>query len=403
MRRTLLAGAALAALVLSAPVPAALAAGPDEARRVVVVPAPGHEGSFAARKAAPVGRDIRALRGPDGYLTRVTPAELRRLRQDPTVRVRAPFEPGRASALPVIRQPAGETFAGGDLGRGAVVGIIGTGVYHPHTELQGKLAGEACIATPYDDELVSPCPGGATFSTAPGSGRECKRPGCEHETHVAGIAVGRKGTAQGARYYSIQSAILPADATLGGPQFTEEDVAGSIDRLREAGVDVINVSLWSLGRPEGDCSADFPLVAAAIGRSADAGVPVVTIAGNGGEDHVAAPGCIPRGVTVASVNDGGAVSSFSGFGALVDLAAPGRDIVSTVKGGTKAMSGTSMSAGFVSGTIAALIAEAPGTPLSGVLRALQCGSRTASRGGIGPKRVVDVRAALGCAAAARSR
>lgn len=383
--------AALALLALAAPAGAA-----EPGRLLVVEPAPGHERAFAAREAAPVGREVRSVAGSDGYMARVTRDELRRLRLDPAVRIRAPFRAGLATALPVVRQPAAEAFAGGDLGRGARVGIVGSGVYHPHGDLGlARVAGEACFSTPYDDELVSTCPGGATRSTAAGSGRECRRPGCEHETHVAGIAVGRKGTAQAARYYSVQAAILPRDATLGGPEFTEEDVAAAIDHLRQAGVEVINVSLWSLGRPEGDCSADFPLVAAAIGRAADAGIPVVTIAGNGGEDFVAAPGCIARAVTVASVNDNLAVSSFSGFGDLVDLVAPGRDIVSAVKGGTRSMSGTSMSAGFVSGTIAALIAEAPGTPLSGVLRALSCGSRKAARGGVA-RRVLDVRAALGC-------
>jgi hypothetical protein len=103
---------------------------------------------------------------------------------------------------------AKESWTVGRAGNGWAVAVLDTGVQRTHPFLQhsasaSKVLSEACYSGGGD------CPGGATSSTAAGSGAPCTYApdGCRHGTHVAGIAAGKgstfSGVARGARLISI--------------------------------------------------------------------------------------------------------------------------------------------------------------------------------------------------------
>lgn len=114
------------------------------------------------------------------------------------------------------------------------------------------------------------------------------------------------------------------------------------------GADVINISL---GGALADCSSLHD----ALEYAENKGVCVVVCAGNTKSDiKNYCPAHIETAITVTSVNSNNEFSSrFSNFGDKVDLAAPGEKIVGyNASGNTTTLSGTSMSAAFVSAAAA---------------------------------------------------
>ncbi len=122
------------------------------------------------------------------------------------------------------------------------------------------------------------------------------------------------------------------------------------------GADVINISL---GGVLDDCSS----LDDALKYAEDKGVCVVVCAGNSKSDIANyCPAHIETAITVTSVNDKNEFSaSFSNFGDRVDLAAPGEKIIGyNALGEIKTLSGTSMSAAFVSAAAAMYVLDNPG-------------------------------------------
>ena len=99
-----------------------------------------------------------------------------------------------AESVPLIGAPA--AWAAGFTGAGQTVAILDTGVDKTHPFLMGKVVSEACYSTT-GSGLTSTCPGGVAQSTEVGSGVNCDFGGCEHGTHVAGIAAGKSATFSG--------------------------------------------------------------------------------------------------------------------------------------------------------------------------------------------------------------
>jgi subtilisin family serine protease len=195
-----------------------------------------------------------------------------------------------------------------------------------------------------------------------------------HGTHVAGIAAaldndfGVVGTAPGARIWAIK---VLGDLGEGSTTDILEGLNYVASHSDE--IDVINLSLgayypsWYLG------------IFGAAGQGAvtdlvnDHGVVAVAAAGN---DHKDArnfvPARTPEAITVSAMADsdgkcggGGGTeddtfATFSNYGKVIDLAAPGVDIISTYKGGDYAlMSGTSMATPHVAGAAALYLSLNP--------------------------------------------
>ena len=294
---------------------------------------------------------------------------------------------------------------GGGSGHGVVVGILDTGVndqpsggYPGHESLLGRclggaafVLGDSTLDTPPDGS-INPEDHGGPLTGA-------------HATHVAGIILGSGGpsgfaggVAPDARFVDVK--VLRDDGS-------GSEVAEGLDwcihnRARTwsalapnyQGLDVINLSLSSLDYTDGT-----DLASRLAERATELGIAVVASVGNGshasfvpspaGGDDVIAVGAIDDQRTGAPLDD--AVPSFSDQGPRPsdgdgdiederkpDLVAPGVAILSAdgdlSSDGTqyKRLSGTSMSAAFVSGAVAAIRGDDPTlTPaeIRGLLRA----------------------------------
>ncbi len=215
-----------------------------------------------------------------------------------------------------------------------------------------------------------------------------------HGTHVAGTAAalnqgtGVVGVAPGAGLVAVK--VLDNG---GGTRYSW--LIGGLDYVATNSLDVANMS-WGVPPDSGG------LLAEALINAWDAGVTLVTSAGNDGEDvddvnklpqrlggggTLGAAGAEDKIIVVSAIADsdgqsGGngpttsygaddSFASFSNFGAKVDIAAPGVSILSTYKDGRYATaSGTSMASPHVVGTAALYIASNPTASPAGVVAAL---------------------------------
>lgn len=183
-----------------------------------------------------------------------------------------------------------------------------------------------------------------------------------HGTHVAGIAaakdngIGVVGIAPGARLWAIK--VLNSQ----GSGFMSDVIKG-VDYVT-ANAASIEVANLSLGGPNSSALND------AIKRSVQAGVTYVVAAGNSAADASnTSPANSPDVIAVSAIVDtdgrcGGlgvsssygaddTFASFSNYGSVVDIAAPGVSIYSTYKNGAYAtLSGTSMASPHVAGAAA---------------------------------------------------
>ncbi|WP_351222221.1 S8 family peptidase [Streptomyces sp. NPDC002133] len=168
-----------------------------------------------------------------------------------------------------------------------------------------------------------------------------------HGTHVAGtIAGAAHGVAKKAKIVAVR--VLDDS----GSGTTEQVVAG-IDWVTQnhQGPSVANMSLGG--------SAD-PALDEAVRKAVASGVTFGVAAGNESSDaSQGSPARVEEAITVASSTKDDEQSDFSNFGSVVDLYAPGSDIISAWNDsdeGTKTISGTSMATPHVVGAAAVYLA-----------------------------------------------
>lgn len=284
---------------------------------------------------------------------------------------------------------AAARYAAGAFGDGALVAVFDTGVKTDHAELSSRVD--------------------LTRSHSYFAGEMSDPDG--HGTHVAGIIAGSRngagmqGVAPGARILAFRA--------IGG---TETERTGSYIenwenatlRSVEAGADVINHS-WTFVTSEGDpvritSLGDRGAALAYFGSdlmgtfayAAQQDLVSVYAAGNGngGESSVTAglPALVEelRGhwVSVVALDETDTIAAYSsqcGIAANWCLAAPGTDIVSAGTGSEYELrSGTSMAAGFVSGSLALLKSNFPEITGATALQILKDTARDLGDIGIDP-------------------
>jgi subtilisin len=172
--------------------------------------------SIAAAQSAVLRRMLRANRSPIRRFRSipflgldVDEADLQVLTALPEVsdiQIDAVAAPTLAESTPLIG--ATKAWAAGYTGSGWTIALLDTGVDSSHPFLAGKVVSEACFSSTVSDRSIGMCLSGGSSSTLPGSGGPCPVAGCEHGTHVAGIAAGKgaafSGVAPDATIISVQ-------------------------------------------------------------------------------------------------------------------------------------------------------------------------------------------------------
>ena len=231
-----------------------------------------------------------------------------------------------------------------------------------------------------------------------------------HGTHVAGTIAARANNGVGVAGVAYNAKIVPvrvlgkcggytsdiADGIIWASGGTVAGVPANPNKAR-----VLNLSLGG----GGSCAATTQT---AINGARSRGAVVVVAAGNAAmEASNFSPANCAGVITVAATNRAGGRASYSNFGSIVDLAAPGGDtgagILSTLNAGTRApagdgyasYSGTSMATPHVAGVVALMLSKNPALTPDQVEIKLKASARafpaTCSGCGAG---IVDATAAL---------
>ncbi|HKS26984.1 MAG TPA: S8 family serine peptidase [Pyrinomonadaceae bacterium] len=300
-----------------------------------------------------------------------------------------------AESVPLIGGTA--AWAAGYTGSGQTVAILDSGVDKTHPFLAGKVVSEACYSTTVAaSNIFSVCPGGVASSTSAGSGVNCSTSidGCDHGTHVAGIAAGKgssfSGVAKDANIIAIQvfsSNYNSAECSrVGRPTpctlAYDRDIIAGLTRvyaLRSSyNISSVNMSLGG-GRFYSNCDAEFSSYKAPIDNLRSVGIATIISSGNEYyKDSIGAPACISSAISVGATGDGSssftkdAVTNYSNSASFLSLLAPGSLIQSSVPGGGyKGKDGTSMAAPHVTGAWALLKQKSPSATVDQVLTALR--------------------------------
>lgn len=273
-------------------------------------------------------------------------------------------------------------------GAGQAIAILDTGVDKSHPFLAGKVVSEACYSTTDVDYFSSSvCPGGVSESIAAGSALPCSVAGCDHGTHVAGIAAGKgasfSGVAKDASLIAIQVFSRFDSAVYCGSNIPcvltwESDQIKGLERVYQLRgtyrIAAVNMSLG--GDYSEPCDEDARKLI--IDQLRAAGIATVIASGNNGyTNRLSAPACISSAVSVGSTGDGSygatvdAVSNYSNSGPNLTLLAPGSVITSSLPGGGYGnKNGTSMSTPHVSGAWAVLKSKNPWARFDDIYKAL---------------------------------
>jgi subtilisin family serine protease len=257
-----------------------------------------------------------------------------------------------------------------------VVAVIDTGIDYTHPDLAaniwvnpGEIAGNGVDddGNGFIDDVH-----GANFTpwaTARGDSLDDNN----HGTHVAGTigAVHGNGIGVGGINKQVKLMALKFMDSNGSGRLS--DAIAAIDYMVTMKVNHnINIRVSNNSWGGGGYS---PALFAAIERARDVGIIFVAAAGNSATDIDLFPAYpasyeVSNVVSVAALSQGQSLATFSNYGAEgVDIAAPGVNVVSTLRGGQYgSLSGTSMAAPHVVGSLALLFAL---EPTMGITEALE--------------------------------
>ncbi|EPB86551.1 hypothetical protein HMPREF1544_06625 [Mucor circinelloides 1006PhL] len=226
------------------------------------------------------------------------------------------------------------SFATGQ-GKGVTIYLMDSGIRQDHTDIAGRVKIGKTVVGDVNDP-----------SDANG-----------HGTFVAGVCCGTKyGVAKKAEIVSVKTLDSEGNGHLSDVLVGLEWIVQQHKATPNA-KSIVNLSLGAL---YSQATND------AIQEAISLGIHFVIAAGNYGEDACKySPGSTPGAITVGAIDEDDSVSYYSNFGKCVDIFAPGtniKSIWSTSSTATHTLTGTSMAAPHVAGTMAIFLSQTNYTP-----------------------------------------
>ncbi|KAM0279545.1 hypothetical protein ACHAQH_004500 [Verticillium albo-atrum] len=256
-----------------------------------------------------------------------------------TTQAGAPWGLGRVSQRGRVSPDGPWQYKYSADGAGTVAYVLDTGILETHDEFEGRASK------------------GRTFSSQGQPASDNDLDG--HGTHVAGTIGGKTyGVAKKAEIVGVK--VFNDDPEPGAATI---DIIRAlewvVDQARSHGKpSVVNMSFGGGASPAMD---------AAVAATVRAGIVVVVAAGN--EKRPAertSPAREPLAITVGASDVNDAIPTFSNYGKIVDIFAPGVDIKSAWSNGnsaTKSIAGTSMASPHVAGAVCCLLGQNRVEPL----------------------------------------
>ena len=322
-------------------------------------------------------------------------------------------KPTLLESVPFINGDEIEVSPSNENGDGWTVAILDTGVRKTHIDLDdGKVVKEACYNSNYaPDGATTMCPNGNQSQVGNGAGVNCNLgvEGCNHGTHVAGIAAGTYGgVAPGADIMAVQVFSRFDNPNYCGSSnpcalsYTSDQMRGlekvlSIHNANN-GVSIAAANM-SLGGGQFFSACDSNSLKSVIDNLRSAGVATVISSGNNGfNGSVGAPGCISSAITVgATLDSANVISSYSNHANMVDVLAPGSSITSSVAKSNilrETYNGTSMAAPHIAGAFAVYRHLKPSATVSQIENAMESTGVNITRSGVTKPRIDMLAAAL---------
>jgi subtilisin family serine protease len=277
-------------------------------------------------------------------------------------------------------------------GAGQTVAVLDTGVDNSHPFFAGRIVDEACFAGPVTFLAAGSCPDGSSVMIGSGAGDNCPTfiSGCDHGTHVAGIAAGAAGPNGGSNGVAPEAGVMAVNVFHRVDNFVFNlcgsdpspcvrawwsDIAAGLQhvflRRTQFNIAAVNVSIGDSTNWTSQCTGSG--LRMAIDNLRSAGIATVVSAGNDGNAHgLSEPACVPGVVSVGAVDSADSVAGFSNSATYLSLLAPGVGVRSSVPGGGfDFMSGTSMAAPHVTGAFALMKQAHPNAGVTEILARLQ--------------------------------
>ncbi len=348
------------------------------------------------------------LEGPPYVVLELTEEGLEALAESGQVLTLQQDVPERAflqDSVVLIEAPT--AWTAGFTGEGQTVSILDTGVDLGHAAFVDRIVHEACFSsTSQVNQSETLCPNQQESHIGTGAGANCPLnvAGCDHGTHVAGIAAGNLGSVRGvapdANIIAIQVFSeftesstctpfgLPTPCALTYPSDQIQALQHLVSLASQLNIASVNMSL---GGSKSTTACDTDLRKEPIDQLRDLGIATVVASGNEGfSDGIGFPACISSVVSVGSTTKGDNVSGFSNSAAILDLLAPGSSITAPVPGtGTGVKSGTSMATPHVAGAWAVIKERNPSASVTDLLSELTTNGTliTDSRNGLAKPRI----------------